>query len=83
MQIIIHGKRQVGLPAAKIQDRKLPVLIKDRKDILDKLKETIDLAEFVESCMDDPSFRRHNSQVLKKWHRHVLFQNVLLLSVMA
>ena len=83
MQIIIHGKCQVGLPAAKIQDRKFTPPIKGRKDILDKLKETIDLSELVESCMDDPAFRRHHSQILKKWYWHALFQNVLLLPVMA
>ena len=47
MQIIINCKCQIGFAASKIQNRYFPVLRKLRKYILDKLQETVDLAELI------------------------------------
>ena len=83
MQIIIHGKCQVRLPASEIQDGKLPVTLKLRQDILDKFQETIYLSKFVEFGADDLPLFRHDPQILKKRNRHSFFKDISLLPVMA
>lgn len=64
MQIIVNCKCQIGFTASKIQNRYFPVLRELRKNILDKLQETVDLAELIKLCPHDFPFFCHNSQIL-------------------
>ena len=60
MQIIVNCKCQIGFTASKIQNRYFPVLRELRKNILDKLQETVDLAELIKlsprSCKNGTAF---------------------------
>ena len=63
LQIIIHGKGQIGLSAAKIQDHRLSRRIQIRENIFDKFQEPVDLAVFIITAADNLSFCRHNPQI--------------------
>ena len=63
MQIVIHGKGQVGLSASKIDDDIFPGLIQLWQDILDKLQEPVDLAEFVVTAFYDLSILRLHTKI--------------------
>lgn len=64
MQIIVNCKCQIGFAASKIQNRYFPVLRELWKNILDKLQETVDLAELIKLCPNDFPLFCHNSQIL-------------------
>ena len=92
MQIIIDGKGQVGLAAAKIQDGNLPVRLlfldlpapffKGRKNILDKLQKTVDLPELIISFPYDFPFLCHYAQVNQERNRYTLRQYIALSPIM-
>ena len=82
MQIIVHCKCQIRLPASEIQDRHFPFLIQSRKNILDKFQKTVDLPELIKLCAHDFPILRHHAEILKKRNRDPLFQNVFLTPVM-
>ena len=81
-QIIIHGKGQIGLAAAKIQDRKLPILWQRGNDIFDKFQEPVNLAELVVAGVHHAPLRRHDAQIHQKGNRPPLLQKIRLLSIM-
>ena len=81
MQIIIHGKCKIRLSAPEVKDRKFPVPVKLRQDILDKLKEPVDLPELVRPRPDDLPVLRHHSEITEKRYEFPFFENVSLLPV--
>ena len=81
MQIIIHGKCKIRLSAPEVKDRKFPVPVKLRQDILDKLKEPVDLPELVRPRPDDLPVLRHHPEIPEKGHVLSFFENVSLLPV--
>lgn len=63
---------------SKIQDRDLPLPGQCRKNILNKLQETVDLFELVISRTMDLSFFIHNSQIHQEWNRSSFLQYINL-----
>ena len=61
----------------QIQDRDLPLPGQCRKNILNKLQETVDLFELVISRTMDLSFFIHNSQIHQEWNRSSFLQYIL------
>ena len=81
MQIVIHGKGQVGLSASKIDDDIFPGLIQLWQDILDKLQEPVDLAEFIITAFYDPSVLRLHAKIDQKRYRMSLRDHIPFLAV--
>ena len=75
MQIIINCKCQIGFTASKIQNRYFPVLRELRKNILDKLQETVDLAKFVVAGFHNFAFCRHGTVIYQKWDWDAFWKN--------
>ena len=81
-QIIIHGKRQIRLPAAKIHNRIRPLPRELRKNILNKLQKPVDLPELIILPLHHPAVPRHNSQIHQKRNRLAFPQNIIPAPVM-
>ena len=82
LQIIIHGKGQIGLSAAEIQDHRLPGTVQPRQDILNEFQEPVDLAEFVIPGIYDLAILCHNAQIHQERDGFPFLQNVILFPVM-
>ena len=82
MQIIIHRKCQIRFSTSKIKDCNFSPLIKLRKNILNKFKETVNLSKLVKLRPHNLPFFGHNPKISQKRNHCSLFQNILLLAVM-
>ena len=79
---MVHGKGKVGFPAPKIQYCNLPVLRELGQDILNKLQETVDLAEFIILCLYNFPFIGLHAQVHQKPHFFPWVKDIILFSIM-
>ena len=81
MQIIIQGKGQIGLSAAKVNDMHGSLLLQCRQNILYKFKVAVNLFKFIIPGMYNFPLGSLNSQINEKRNRNSFLQNIVLLTV--
>ncbi len=81
MQIIIHGKSQIRLTAAKVNNMHRMILGQEWPNVLNKLQKTVDLTELIVPRRYHFSFFGLHSQIHQKGNRTSFFQNIAFLSV--
>ena len=81
LQIVVHGKGEIGFSAAEINDGQLPVPGQLGQHVLDEFQEAVYLTEFIVLGLHDPPLFGHHPQIHQKLHRLSRLKNVLLLPV--
>ncbi|MNN33797.1 hypothetical protein D3C81_1475670 [compost metagenome] len=79
---MIQCEGQIRLTAAKIDDRKRPVLRKMNNDILDHLQEPVNLLKLIIFSCKNLAFLIHNAELYEERNWAPFLKNVLLLPIM-
>ena len=83
VKVMIHGKGQIRLSTAKINDGCLPPRIQIRQNVFDKLQKTVDLTELIIPGSDDLPFFGHDTQIHQKFYRFSFLQHKAFFPVMS
>ena len=81
MQIVIHGKCEIGFAAPEVNNIHFSVFREPWQDVLNKLQKAVELLKFIITGMFHLTRLIHDSQIYQIGHRHPFLQQIFLLPV--